>query len=414
MRARLPVSRSGARRRERRAGLRLKVAWVSNVLPPSHTAHAAIIHRLLRDRDPETYCLLSGRDYVTKEQEEWSERLPGRYYHLRSFRLTRGYRFGMGLVRVHLNHLLDVQRVFQIARILRRERCGAVVACTGGDEISDFAAAYLASRMVGIPFYAYLLDQFSHMVNFGMGTTILRHLEPTMMRRAAAVIVPNEFLASDVRRKFGIEPVIIRNPIDLSLYEAARRNGPEVSATGECRIVYTGEVGVLHFSAFHNLLAAIETLDLPAKLHLYTYRDREPLEQAGIKGPVVFHGQHRLEEMPAIQASADILFLPLALDSEHPDIVRTAAPGKMGEYLAASRPVLVHAPPSSFVAWYFRHYECGLVIERDDPQALGDGIRRLVADAALCRSLSERAWERANADFGIDKARAQIDRLLGW
>ena len=163
----------------------MKVAWVSNILPPSHTAHAAIIHRLLRGRDPETYCLLSGRDYVNTAHDEWSERLPGRYYHLRSFRLTRGYRFGMRAVRIHLNHLLDVQRVFLIARILRRERCGAVVACTGGDEIADFAAAYLASRMVGIPFYAYLLDQFSHMVNFGMGTTILRHLEPTMMKRAA-------------------------------------------------------------------------------------------------------------------------------------------------------------------------------------------------------------------------------------
>jgi len=389
----------------------LKVAWVSNILPPSHTAHAAILHRLLRGRDPETYCLLSGRDYVNTPHDEWSERLPGRYYHLQSLRLTRGYRFGMKALRIHLNHLLDVQRVVLIARILRRERCGAVVACTGGDEIADFAAAYLASRIVRIPFFAYLLDQFSHMVNFGMGTTILRHLEPAMMKGAAGVIVPNEFLADDVRRQFGIEPVLIHNPIDLSLYEQARG---ETSSGDECRIVYTGDVGALHFSAFRNLLTAIETLDFPAKLHLYSVADREVLEKNGIKGPVVFHGQRPLHEMPAIQSNADILFLPLALDSQHPNIVRTAAPGKMGEYLAANRPILVHAPADSFLEWYFRDHECGLVIDRDDPNALADAIRRLMSDAALRQSVSERARQRASADFDLKQARAQIDRLLGW
>jgi glycosyltransferase involved in cell wall biosynthesis len=388
----------------------LKVAWVSNVFPPSHTSHAAVIHRLLGDRDPETYCLISGRDYVSEMANEWSERLPGRYYHLRSVRLTRGYRLGLRTVRIHLNHLFDIQRVFLIARILRRERCDAIVACTGGDEIADFPAAYLASRIVGIPFYAYLLDQFSHMVNYGMGTSILRHLEPMMMKGAAGVIVPNEFLADDVRRQFGVEPVVIHNPIDLALYEHARQDRP----SDECNIVYTGEVGLLHFSAFRNLVAAIKMLDFPAKLHLYTVRPPELLETDGIKGPVVVHGQRPLQEMPAVQSNADILFLPLALDCEHPNIVRTAAPGKMAEYLAAKRPILVHAPPDSFLAWYLQHHQCGLVVDRDDPAALAEAIRRLASDADLRRSISERARERAMADFAIEKSRAQLDRLLGW
>jgi hypothetical protein len=178
----------------------MKFALISNILPPSHTAHAAIVNRLLRDRDPETYCLLSGRDYETGEQPAYSGRLPGRYYHLRTFRLTRGYRFGLAGVRARLNSLLDVPlRTVLIARILRREQCDAVVACTGSDELVDFAAGYLASRLTGARFYAYLLDQFSHMINFGLGESFLRHLEPMIMKGAAAVIVPNEFLAVQVR-----------------------------------------------------------------------------------------------------------------------------------------------------------------------------------------------------------------------
>jgi glycosyltransferase involved in cell wall biosynthesis len=391
----------------------MKFALISNILPPSHTAHAAIINRLLRDRDPETYCLLSGRDYETGEQPAYSGRLAGRYYHLRTFRLTRGYRFGLAGVRARLNSLLDVPlRTVLIARILRREQCDAVVACTGSDELVDFAAGYLASRLTGARFYAYLLDQFSHMINFGLGESFLRHLEPMIMKGAAAVIVPNEFLAVQVRRQFSVEPMVIHNPCDLSSYEAARAGRPDASGNDD-RIVYTGQVGTLHFAAFHNLLAAIDSLGREnTRLHLYTIQTRPYLEERGICGPVVFHQHAPLSAMPLIQGQANILFLPLAVHSSHPEIARTAAPGKMGEYLAARRPILVHAPADSFLAWYFRRHDCGLVVDRDDPAELAHALRRLLSDAGLCRRLSERAWERARADFSVTKARRQFDTLL--
>jgi glycosyltransferase involved in cell wall biosynthesis len=391
----------------------MKVAWVSDVLPPSHTAHAAIIFRLLRGRDPATYCLLSGRDYINDDHGRVTDRLPGRYHHLRTLRITRGYRFGMATVRHGLNLTLDLQRVLLIARILRREGCYAVVACTGGDEIVDFPAAFLATRLLGIPFYAYLLDQFSHMVNFGMGRSVLRHLEPAMMKRAAAVIVPNEFLAGDVALAFGIDPVILHNPCDLSVYESIDERGPRND--GQFRVVYTGEVGPLHAPAMRNLIEGIHRLGSDdVRLHIYTVRGATALQSDGIDGSVVFPGHRPLSEMPSVQSQADVLFLPLALGTPHPEIVRTAAPGKLGEYLAARRPILVHAPADSFLAWYFRHHECGLVVDRDDPDALADALRLLRSDAALRAKLSERAWERAVADFDVTKVRARLDTLLGW
>jgi glycosyltransferase involved in cell wall biosynthesis len=392
----------------------VKFAFISNILPPSHTAHAAIINRLLRDRDPETYCLLSARDYVTGEQPTYSDRLPGPYYHLRKYRLTRGHRWGLARVRIGLNSLFVVLRAVLIARILRREKCGAVVACTGGDEIVDFAAGYLASRLTGTRFYAYLLDQFSHMVNFGLGTSVLRHLEPRIMKGAAAVIVPNEFLADEVRRQFSIEPVVIHNPCDLSSYEAARASQAEASSNGRGRIVYTGHVGPLNFAAFHNLVAAIDSLGREdIRLDLYTIQTRQYVEEAGIRGPVIYHQWEPVSAMPSIQEQANILFLPLAVHSTHSEIIRTAAPGKMGEYLAARRPILVHAPADSFLQWYFRRHDCGLVVDQDDPAELAHALRRLLSDDSLCRRLSERAWERARADFSITKAREQFDALLG-
>jgi glycosyltransferase involved in cell wall biosynthesis len=392
----------------------VKVAWLSNVLPPSHTAHAAIVMRLLRGRDPDSYCLLSGRDYVQGTYDAVTERLPGRYFHVQSWRITRGYRFGMARVRHALNLVLDMQRALLIARILRREGCDALVACTGGDEIVDFPAGFLATRMLGIPFYAYLLDQFSHMVNFGMGTSVLRVLEPVMMKRAAGVVVPNEFLAAEVARRFGIAPVLIHNPCDLAVYDSARA-AQRTDGGVEFRILYGGSVDLLQLPALRNLVMALRTIPGDrCRLHVHSEVAPAVLEAKGLTGPVVFPGLRPLAEMPALQKAADVLFLPLALHSPHPEIVRTAAPGKMGEYLAARRPILVHAPADSFVAWYFRRHECGLVVDRDDPDELANAVRRLMQDESLRRELSERAGERARADFSLTKARDQFDTLLGW
>ena len=59
-------------------------------------------------------------------------------------------------------------RARAIARILKREECDAVVVCTGGNEVQDFPAAFLASRLKGARFYAYLLDQYIHMASYGL------------------------------------------------------------------------------------------------------------------------------------------------------------------------------------------------------------------------------------------------------
>src|SRR5438128_1433274 len=124
----------------------MKFALISNVLPPSESAHAAIIYRLLRDLDPDSYCLLSSSNYITDDLANYTERLAGKYYYLPpTFQLTRGYRFGLRTLRQHLNLALGIiSRARLIAYILRQEKCEAVVVCTGGREIVDFPAGYLA------------------------------------------------------------------------------------------------------------------------------------------------------------------------------------------------------------------------------------------------------------------------------
>src|SRR5437899_5639058 len=157
-----------------------KVALISNVLPPSETAHAAIIERLLRNWNPDTYCLLSSTNYTNDKQPNYSRKLPGKYYYLPPLFEFRRDLFQQQTLREQTKLLIALlSRTLAIARILWRERCDAVVVCTGGNEVLDFPAGFLASRLTRKPFYAYLLDQYSHMLSWVLGdAVVLRHLEP--------------------------------------------------------------------------------------------------------------------------------------------------------------------------------------------------------------------------------------------
>ena len=87
-------------------------------------------------------------------------------------------------------------------------------------------------------------------------------------------------------------------------------------------------------------------------------------------------------------------------------------PGKMGEYLASGRPILVHGPSDSFITSYFRHHECGLVVDENDPSQLARAIGSLLNDADLRKKLGARARHRAWTDFDHVKERARFIQLL--
>ena len=387
----------------------MKVALVSETLPPAKTGQAVTLGRLFERAGPRDYCLVSA-----SPPAEGEGRLPGAYHRLRTgFRLTRGHRLGLSHAREAANVVADVWgRARQLGAILRRERCDVVVACTG--DLPDLPAAYIASRRAGLPFFAFIFDHYSYREWRSPARRVLAaRFERVLLRGADGVIALNETVRDDLRSRHGVEPEVIHNSFDIGPYVAPLPE-PRAARAGEVRIVFTGDVYEAHYDAFRNLLAAVGRAGVPGmSLHLYTARDEAELAAAGIRGPVVNHGYLPPSEVARAQREADVLFLPLAFESPYPDLVRTSAPTKLGEYLAARRPVVVHAPPGSFPAWYFREHGCGVVVDRLDPVALAEALARVVGDESLREEIVARGWERARADFDKEVARQNFWRLLG-
>lgn len=448
-------------------GLRLpvKLAVLSHIVPPApFSGHAVMLYRLLKDVAPDDYCLVSDRRRESGAPSGGRDSTPGlatRYHYLRSDSkvlahassddseggagkatpvagseggskpsllrtigsrlpgwlkswVARGVLKRVGRVRWFVGQLLaGPRRVRGMLRVIRQEGCGAVLAISG--DPFDLPAGYLAARLARVPFYAYIFDDYLYQWNpYPLYSFIARRVEPTVIRGAAGVMVLNEFVQDEYRRRYpGVEPTVVRNAFEVPEIEQDVSSARSWGGS-EARILYTGNVYHAHYDAFRNLLSALRRLDPPdAKLHLHTGQHSEGLDGEGIGGPaLVRHGTLPSSEVFDVLRRADILFLPLAFDSTIPEVIKTSCPMKTGEYLASGRPILVHAPPDSFLCWYFRKHECGVVVDQRDPEQLARAIRSILDDASLRERIGRNARARAEADFDLATAQEDFVKVL--
>lgn len=394
-----------------------KTAIVSIVFPPQDSGQATILGRILRGIDPDDYCLISSHDYSEQLfprnllKQPGISKLGARFYHLTpEIKWTRRIK----LLPRALRHVISIglqirHRSKVIARIVQAEQCEAIIGCSG--ELIEFAAAYFASRRARVRFYAYLFDEYRYQSVLRFHRVIASWIERFALQNADAVIVACEFLRDEYRERYGVEAYVVRNPVeDLEPQPAMLETGLE--SEDEVSLLYTGQIYAAHYDAFQRLVEALEQLhDLNARLHIYTAQPPELLQAAGIRGPVVFHNFQPAARIRYLQQKADILFLPLAFNSPYPEIIRTSAPTKLGEYLISERPILAHVPKGSFISWYLREHQCGIVVDEPNPDLLAQAIRQLATDHNLRQQLARNASQQGKA-FSVDKSRSDFLEIL--
>ncbi len=380
-----------------------KFIFVSHALPPSWSGQSVVIGRLLRDADPAGYCLVHSDDYGVQGNPDFIPTLPGKYCQVPRKPLNdllnrpTDRRKWLSLMRAAFS------RGWDIARIATSERASILVAATGN--VIDLPAAYLASRLLHIPFFPYLFDDYQSQWQEPILHSFANTFASLMFLNSKAIIVPNEFLAQIMCSRYKDARVLtIHNPC-----ESDEPDGPGTACT-DSAVIYTGAIYHVNFGAFRNLITALDVLGLPdLKLHLYTAQPEDYLKAEGICGSrVEYHAHVPPREVARVQGRAAILYVPFSFDPALLPIIKTSAPGKLGDYLASGRPILVNAPSDSFVAWYMTKHRCGLVVDTEDPEELARAIGRLIRDPDLVSSLTANARRRVLLDFAPAQARKRF------
>jgi glycosyltransferase involved in cell wall biosynthesis len=296
-------------------------------------------------------------------------------------------------------------------RLARAERLDCVIT-TSPPESTHLVG--LALRRAGIPWIADFRDGWTFETlhdpwPFAIQRRADSALERAVVRRADAVIGVTAPIAEDLRERFApVRAAVITNGYDP---EQIPRDVPADPLLNGDRhsLVHTGRMAVARRTPRH-LLEAVRRLsnespDDAGKLEIIfagplSHEERALIEAPDLAGAARAVGAVDHQQALRLQQGADSLLL-FAQGSTR----RSVATGKLYEYLAAGRPILVLGEESE-AARIVMETGAGQVVAADDPAAIGEALRRLV------RSSGTGATPGSVAKYSYPEIAAQVADLI--
>lgn len=235
-----------------------------------------------------------------------------------------------------------------------------------------------------------------------------RWIDTHLPGHADHVVAVTERIRSRLIETGAIAPdriVTIGNGMEADRYRI-REPRPDLGPT----IVYAGNLAP--YQRIDLLIAAFESArarrpDLT--LLVATDEDPEPIlrmvEERGIREGFLVEHSDNGNRLPTLLAEARV--------AVNPRLKCDGLPQKNLNYMAAGLPIVAFAESAAPMT----HGETGLVVQGDDPVALGECILSLVDDPEACRRMGERGRELIRREMSWDGRAAQVEevyvRLLG-
>lgn len=257
-------------------------------------------------------------------------------------------------------------------------------------------ASYLSAKFSGKTLYIHLLDLYARNNYSTIKKLLANYFEGKILRYASKVFVTNDKTSRYYKKLYGINPIVISHitSVPKSVRVKSVSKSPVIS--------YTGAVYWAQRDAIANLVTSLKEIP-EAKFKIYSGTTEDELRRIGVWSSQVEIAFTKDTEIQKEQSKADILFLPMGFNTPAKDIVRTAAPGKMPEYMVSGVPILVHAASDDYIAEYARKEGWGLVVDKNDPHLLAKAVKKLINDNSLRKRLVKRAFQVAREHHDQDK-----------
>ena len=397
-----------------------KILMISSYAPPA-IGGPQMLYNILNNLPYESYCILTSFyniDNFSLQKGSW---LKGKYIFYdkpgtsKKIELKKIYASGKVkrdfVIKIkHLAKRSAVARVFvgllftmwQIVAILLvgkkaiiQEKIETLVG------ISDYGPSmigtYILHKLTKKPFVVYFFDIYwGNFLPFP-GNIVARILEPLLIKDSQNIVVTNQGTKEFYQRRYGDsiknKLVVVYNSLDPAPYKnlLPEKRGSTIPYV----ILFTGRINWPQIGSIKNLIRAVESMD-NVKIKFYCPNPRDYLEKIGIKaGEKIEIDVAAPDEIPAIERRADILFLPLSWHTKSQDIIDTATPGKLTNYLISGRPILIHAPVSSHLVHYAKEKQFAHIVDEENIEDLRKGIRALIQD----KEYASRIVANARATF---------------
>jgi len=369
----------------------IKFLLISHCVPPVPMGPSFILMRILKHFPEDSYAVYTTRYRVDREIE--MGKLPCRYYYAPAHTVYTNSKY---LLRIAIREWLEVlPMVWKGLKIIKKEKINVLLALPGSDPGNFLLAAFIMHKLKRIPLVIYFFDNFLKSQNSKLRKFLGRFIEKAAVKTASSVFVMSEKLSEYYQFRYNVDPILLPHPIDLFEIEKIKMIANCINKKHKKSIVFCGAIYEINLDSIRNMIKVIERLP-DAEFHVYTRRSADSLKWLGIAGKNIFnHGFVKTEEMVRIQTEAGLLFLPLGFKSIYADVIRSASPAKLPEYLASGRPILVHAPKDAYVTWYARNKGWGAIVDEPDLDKLHRMVIKMFKDEDYCKELIKKANQTA-------------------
>ena len=263
------------------------------------------------------------------------------------------------------------------------------------DAPTSIALAEPVARALGVPLYCMVWDDIEHNVRYfrldRLAANKARSNFSSALRAASGVAVIGETMQAEYQSRYGVSSVVVRHGIDESLLKPV---GVEPQSGSVLRIGFAGTVSAR--SAFSNFLKGLDERgwhigDRTVHLILVGHRFDLSTNRAA---HIEYLGWRSNAETIELLSSCDVNYLPQPFEPEMSSFSRLSFPTKLTTYLAAGRPVLLHAPDGASLPRFFKEYAFGAWCKQLSGETVTSMMEELVSDDAKLSRAAD-AVERA-------------------
>jgi hypothetical protein len=272
------------------------------------------------------------------------------------------------------------------------------------DEGFSPIAGAVAARLARLPHVVMVFDLWEENAYNEAQRALAHRLEGPILRSAALVVGYCEELAEHFGAKHGIDVAVLRTPIDPGPAPAP----PRPRDGRDAELLSAGAIYWMQEDAVKRLLRAARGVPGVRTVAI------APPEQIAITGlePDAVEAPVPAERFRERLERADVLFIGLSFHSAHPELARFSTPARLTDYLAAARPLLVHAPADSHLARYCRREQLAEVVDVPDEAALAAALRRILDDPEAACARARRARKHLERVHAAPVVRARFAALL--
>ncbi len=282
--------------------------------------------------------------------------------------LDRRWRFERE-VSAAVDHAVELGRHHGVGKVWMVLDCPATLAM--GSAVAKRLGQPLLSLVWDMPDYLLRHAQLDRLTRARLGARFA-----DSMRRSERVAVVSEPMARVLEARYAARTIVVRTPVSPEDPVGDARRGDEYT------IAFAGSLHAT--SAWRSLLAALalrrwRVRDRPVRVRvLSTFLRMESTEPVQIE----YLGFQPEAIRDEVLRSADLLYLPMPFEERLADLSSYSFPAKLSSYIAAGRPVFVHAPRQSALALFAQQHPIGVLCVDLDPERIAAALDAFAVDAA--------------------------------